>query len=85
MIPNLALKISEFRPSEQIILITKANSVAHVKSICEISNLFDGSIYPSHIPLFTLLSTWLQKAIQARESAIAYYAEVEKISLESMA
>jgi len=64
-------------------LIAKECSLAAVKAYAEANNLFDGSIYPANLPVFSLLMQWLQKAIAAREAAIAYHNElVPKIILE---
>ena len=59
------------------------NSVAAVKAFSEANNLFDTSIYPANIPVFTVLAGWLQKAVAAREAAVAVALEIEKVNLEA--
>lgn len=80
---SLATKIGSFDPSSVTNLVHKSNSVAAVKAYLEANGLIDGSVYPSFVPIFgSVLLVWLQKAIAAREAAMAYSAEVDKVSLE---
>lgn len=54
-----------------------------MKAYIETNQLSDTSIYPNFLPLFpNLLLPWLTKAIAAREAAVTYATEVDKISLE---
>eukprot|EP01038_Epipyxis_sp_PR26KG_P005117 gene5117-7128_t len=81
-IESLLSSISNYESAQPLTLLNKSNSVSSVKSFCEANNLFDSSTYPSNLPNLTVLLSWLQKAIAAREAAIAYFGEVEKVSLE---
>jgi len=78
------LTISKYSPAAEVQLVAKECSLAAVKAYAEANNLFDdGSIYPTNLPVFSLLMQWLQKAISAREAAIAYHNElIPKIVLE---
>jgi len=77
------LTISKYSPAAEVQLVAKECSLAAVKAYAEANNLFDGSIYPTNLPVFSLLMQWLQKAISAREAAIAYHIElIPKIVLE---
>lgn len=53
-----------------------------MKTIAETNNIFDVSVYPANLPVFAVLATWLQKAVAAREAAIAYHLEANRVSLE---
>jgi len=63
--------------------VSKECTLASIKAFAETSNLFDSSIYPANLPIFPMLMQWLQKAIAAREAAIAYHTELSpKVLLE---
>lgn len=82
--PTLASKIASYQADEQVNLINKANQLASIKAYVEAQGLGDGGVYPSFMPVFANgLLPWLQKAIAAREAAITYATEVDKVSLEA--
>ena len=60
----------------------KANTLAAVKAFAESAGILDAGVYPANLAICPVaLLPWLQKAIAAREAAIAYHAE-SKIALE---
>lgn len=79
----LASKILEYNPSKQYIMKpSKHNLLSSIKLFAESNGILDASVYP---PTMTLCSSalllWLQKAMVARENAIAFHLE-NKIILE---
>lgn len=62
--------------------VSKENSVASIKALCESSNLFDPSTYPANMQGVVVASLWLQKNLAARETAIAYFKEVKNEDIE---
>lgn len=78
-------KISAYSPSAPRSTAETDGSLAAVKSLAEAGNLFDASLYPPNLPIFTVLAGWLQKAVAAREAAAAYFSEVDKVNLEEPA
>lgn len=75
----LAQKIGAYDPTENRAGAPKANTLAAVKAFAEGAAILDAGVYP---PTFALCSVallpWLQKAIAAREAAIAFSAESKK-------
>jgi hypothetical protein len=66
-------------------LFHNSNQVSSIKAYMESNNLSDASTYPSYTPLFSnILLPWLTKATAAREAAITYANEVDKVSLEKL-
>ena len=62
--------------------LTKANTVAAVKALAEGSGILDAAAYPANMTVCSIaLVPWLQKAIAAREAAVAFNAE-NKVKLE---
>jgi hypothetical protein len=55
-----------------------------VKELCEKSNLLDPAGYPPHLPVLGIVAQWLQKAIAAREAAMAYFSEAKGEKLEEV-
>lgn len=84
-LPELTLKMIAYKASSPRTQPENDNSIAAVKALCEANNLFDASIYPANIPVFSVLCGWLQKAVAAREAAVALAAEVDKVNLEAVA
>jgi hypothetical protein len=83
-LPALSSKIGSFNPAAVIKPQSPAHSVAAIKAFIESNGLADASVYPSFLPVFpSVLLPWLQKAIAAREAAIAFHLEVKKTALES--
>lgn len=80
---DLSLMIATFDPTEAVTLCSKAHTLAAVKAFCEANAVLDAGSLPSYMPVFasTLLG-WFQKALAAREAAIACSAEVDKVNLE---
>ena len=81
----MASKIGAYNPAEKLKLAHKDNAVASIKAYLEANNIADAGAYPSFINVFSAaLLPWLQKAIAAREAAIAHSNEVAKVSLEEL-
>ena len=80
-IPLFLDKVKEYDPARTT-NVNKDSSLASIKTMCETSNLFDASIYPSNLPPLPLLAQWLQKALTAREAAVNYFKEVKNEQLE---
>jgi hypothetical protein len=81
---HLGLMIATFNPTEVIRLKNKSNTLAAVKAYCEANAVLDAGAYPVYMSVFsTVLLPWLQKAIAAREAAIACSTEISKTSLET--
>ena len=58
----------------------KANTLASIKAFAESSGILDPSVYPANMALCSVaVLPWLQKAIAAREAAIAYHAEIQVV------
>lgn len=60
----------------------KETSIAAIKAGAEAATLADPSIYPAHLPVLVPLSTWLTKAIVAREAAVVYAKDINNTNLE---
>ncbi len=83
---SLATKVANYDPAAIVALASKNNSVAAVKVYIEANGLGDAGVYPSFLPVFgSVLLVWLQKAIAARDAAIACSTEVDKVPLEVVA
>jgi hypothetical protein len=83
-LPTLASKIANYQADQQVTLINKANQLSSIKAYLESNGLADGGVYPTFMPVFANgLLPWLQKALAAREAAITYATEVDKVSLEA--
>ena len=55
----------------------KLNTLASIKAFAESSGILDPSVYPANMALCSVaVLPWLQKALAAREAAIAYHAEI---------
>lgn len=80
---DLPSAIGAFKPDLES-TVTSNTSIAAIKNMCETMNLLDASVYPADLPVFPIILTWFQKAIAAREAAIAFHAETGK-SLETIA
>lgn len=80
--PTLAERIGSYKAAEKRVGAPKANTLAAVKAFAEGAAILDAGAYP---PSFALCSAgllpWLQKALAAREAAIAFHAE-SKVALE---
>lgn len=81
-LPQIISSIAAFKPTAAY-AATKDTSIAAVKAFIDAGNIFDGAQYPAHLPVLATLATWLQKAVAAREAAVAYYKEVKQINLEA--
>ncbi len=75
--------ISNYNPCAAVAAISPANTVSAVKSFCEASAAFDAAGFPSLAPSLAVLALWLQKAIVAREAAVAYQLAANKVHLEA--
>jgi len=80
---DLPSAIGAFKPDLES-TVTSSTSIAAIKNTCETMNLLDASVYPADLPVFPIILTWFQKAIAARDAAIAFHAETGK-SLETIA
>jgi len=81
VLPQLAGGMAGYK-SSLAVKITKESSLLNIKGFCETANVFDVSQYPPHLPVLTFIANWLQKAIAARETALAYFKEVNQENLE---
>ena len=81
--PALAERIGSYDPSAaQVSGADKANTLASVKAFAETAGILDAGTYPATIGVCPgVLMPWLQKAMTAREAAVAYNAE-NKVMLE---
>jgi len=82
LLPSLVDSMRKFQSAGVVNVALPENRTNAVKAFCEANTVFDASIYPSNIPVFSVLVAWLQKAITAREAAITFFAEVKKTQLE---
>lgn len=64
--------------------VTKESSIVNIRNLIENYNLNDSAIYPTYLPIFQVISVWLQKAVAAKENAIIYYREANDAELEVM-
>jgi hypothetical protein len=77
--------ISSYAPASVTKIDNKESlSLAAVKELCEKSNLLDPAGYPPHLPVLGIVAQWLQKAIAAREAAMAYFSEAKGEKLEEV-
>jgi hypothetical protein len=76
-------KLQEYDVSSVKAVNKSTNSLAAIKALCDTNTLFE-PVYPAHLPGLAPLSTWIKKAIEAREAAILYHKEVKQIDLETM-
>ena len=75
-------RIASYRAAEPRLGCPAANTLPAVKAFAETSGLLDASLYPANMALCSVaLLPWLQKALLAREAAIAFHAE-NKVALE---
>ena len=83
LLPILSSKIIEYNPSQRYVTKpAKQNLLPTVKAFAESTGILDAGAYPATMTLCSsALSMWLQKAIAARESSIAFHLE-NKITLE---
>ena len=81
--PVLAQKIGAYDPTENRAGAPKANTLAAVKAFAEGAAILDAGVYP---PTFALCSAallpWLQKAMAARDAAMAFNLVVMNNKLE---
>lgn len=77
VLPLLPERLSQYKPSAPNAQQNPTEmSIKGIKAFAETTNILaDASIYPANLPVFPLLMSWLQKAIAAREAAIAYFTE----------
>jgi len=83
IIPDLIEKLQEYDVSSVKAVSKTTNSLTAIKALCDANTLFE-PVYPAHLPGLAPLSTWIKKAIEAREAAILYHKEVKQIDLETM-
>ena len=80
--------IERYDCSKVVVLTSPESSLESIKGICDTNALFDSNTYSSVLSsegLCSLLKPiymWLQKAVTARETAIAFYQEAKETSLE---
>ena len=65
--------------------VDKEAALANVKAFVEANNALDAGALPPHLLCLPALATWLQKALAAREAALAYYKEAKNVELEKLA
>lgn len=61
------------------------NSMASIKTYCENNNVFDTAGYPPEMPSLTVINSWLQKNLAARETTITYFKEIKNQDIETLA
>jgi hypothetical protein len=83
VLPQLAERITDFKPS-LIRRVTKDTSLETLKAFSEATGILDAANYPAHLPELVPLSTWLGKALAAREAAINYFKEAKNKTLETV-
>lgn len=83
LLPSLTSKLTNYNPSAALTGLATENLLNNVKAYCEAAAVNDPSTLPPSIPALVALSTWLQKAIAAREAAIAYQTAANHLNLES--
>jgi hypothetical protein len=81
---DLTTKIGGYNVSTPRVSTSTEHSLTFVKTFAETNTLADSGIYPAHLPVFTVLSSWLSKAVVAREAAIAYQMEVNKVNIDEV-
>lgn len=64
--------------------VAATNSCANVKAYCENNNIFDASAYPPEMASLSVINTWLQKNLAARETTIAFFKETKNEDLETV-
>ena len=85
---DLKTAIEAYDCSKELILSSSESSIESIKGICDSNGLFDSATYSAVLPseglcaLLRPLYLWLQKALTAREAAMAFYQEAKEISLE---
>jgi hypothetical protein len=80
-LPTLADSIAAYEPENQRVG-EKANTLPAVKAFAEGAGILDAGVYPGTFALCAVgLLPWLQKALAAREAAMALSAE-SKVALE---
>jgi hypothetical protein len=81
-LPTLADSIAAYDPDNQRVGAEKANTLPAVKAFAEGAAILDAGAYPGTFALCAVgLLPWLQKALTAREAAMALSAE-SKLALE---
>lgn len=77
----LLSSMSAYDPSATMTCAPTA-TVASLKALIEGAALMDAGSYPPNLPIMGALMLWMQKALAARESAMAYSMEAKQTSLE---
>eukprot|EP00607_Mallomonas_marina_P008409 CAMPEP_0182423566 /NCGR_PEP_ID=MMETSP1167-20130531/9601_1 /TAXON_ID=2988 /ORGANISM="Mallomonas Sp, Strain CCMP3275" /LENGTH=513 /DNA_ID=CAMNT_0024602663 /DNA_START=115 /DNA_END=1656 /DNA_ORIENTATION=- len=77
---HITTNAGKFAPSAEM-AVSKEGSWVGVKTFSEANGLMD-PLFPSYLPVLPVLHTWLMKALTARELAIAFKLETEKIEIE---
>ena len=73
--------VRQYTPDE-VRRVPRIASVSSMKAFCESAGIGEYASYPAHLPALPLVSAWLQRAIVARETAIAYAKESQNLELE---
>ena len=73
--------VRQFDPSE-VKSVPRDISIAAIRLFCETTSVLEPGSYPGYFYVLPLVVTWLQKAIAAREAAIAYFKEAENKDIE---
>lgn len=81
LLPVLISSMSVYEPFATM-TVASTSSMANLKAIIEAGNLLDGGTYPPNLPVLGALMIWLQKAMAAREAAMAYSLEAKQTNLE---
>lgn len=82
LLGSFTTKIAEYNPSAALTGLVPEHTVAKIKEFCEANNLADASALPPTLPALGVLSSWLQKALAAREAACAYQLAANQVHLE---
>jgi hypothetical protein len=61
------------------------NSFASIKAYCENNNVYDTAAYPPEMLSLSVINSWLQKNMAARETTIAFFKENKNEDLETIA
>jgi hypothetical protein len=83
-IQHSTTKFHVFDPTA-VMYVHKENTLNHIRTYTEANNVFDAAGLPSTMASLPFISTWLQKALAAREAVISFHKENNLENLEVMA
>lgn len=82
LLPMSTELMASYKPSFVRLGLPQETKTATIKALCEAGNLYDPSVYPANLPVLSMVSNWVNKALSGREAYITYAVEDLKSPIE---